>query len=73
MNCNICGKPIILIPSAQERSKNDLNGNPPSYFINLFRIHTECLINKRNGDTIELMRRIDNETNTKKRRNYSTC
>ena len=73
MNCSICNKPIILIPSAQDRAKNDLNGNPPSYFISLFRTHTECLINKRNEDTIELMRRINNETNTKKRRNYSTC
>lgn len=64
MNCNICDKPIILIPSAQERSKNDLNGNPPGYFISLFRTHSECLINKRNKDTVKLMRKINHEAKT---------
>lgn len=56
MNCTICGKPITLVPSAQERAKK--YGETPSYYIQLFTEHSNCTINKRNEDVISLMRRL---------------
>lgn len=58
MNCTLCGKPIQLVPSAAERAAKDLSGKPASYYTNLFREHTECLLNKRAQDTQELMRKF---------------
>ena len=57
MNCSICGKKIILVPSAKERAKR--YGGKPSDYTKLFTEHHECLIQKREQDTIELMRRIN--------------
>lgn len=57
MNCSICGKKIILVPSAKERAKR--YGGKPSDYTNLFTEHSECLIQKREQDTIKLMRRIN--------------
>ena len=54
--CNICNKPIILVPSAAERTKK-YGGTPKSY-TDLFTSHTECFIAKRNADTVSLMRKI---------------
>lgn len=61
MKCDICGKPIVLVPSAAERAATDKAGRPASYFAGLFRTHAECAINKRNADTSELMRRLRNQ------------
>ena len=58
MNCSICGKKIILVPSAKERAKR--YGGKPSDYSKLFTEHSECLIQKREKDTIKLMRRKDN-------------
>ena len=53
-NCNICNKPIILVPSAQERAKK--YGGKPSDYTKLFTTHSDCFIQKRDQDTLELMR-----------------
>ena len=58
MNCSICGKKIILVPSAKERAKR--YGGKPSDYSKLFTEHSECLIQKREKDTIKLMHRKDN-------------
>lgn len=56
VNCTICGKPIVLVPSAQERAARV--GGSPSDYVKLFREHGQCVIDKRNKETSELMRRI---------------
>ena len=61
MKCTICKKEILLVPSAKERSNK--YGENPSYYINLFTTHSKCFINKRNNDTIELIRKINLERN----------
>ena len=54
--CTECGKPIILVPSANERAKNV--GGKPSDYLSIFTMHSECELKKRsNGDT-ELIRRL---------------
>lgn len=55
MNCTICGKPVVLVPSAKERAKT--YGETPAFYTNLFKSHAECQIRKRNEDTAELMKR----------------
>ncbi len=56
MNCSICCKPIILIPSAAERAKKV--GGKPSDYTALFTEHSECALKKRKADTLELMHRL---------------
>lgn len=46
-NCTICGKPIILIPSAKERAAKDVTGKSAEYYRNLFTEHSECTLAKR--------------------------
>lgn len=55
MNCSHCGKKIVLIPSAQERARK--YGGKPSDYTELFTIHAQCQIEKRNAMALELMRR----------------
>ena len=55
MNCSICGKPIILIPSAAERAKK--YGGRPSDYTKLFTTHSACALQKREADTLALMRK----------------
>lgn len=59
MNCSICGKPVVLSPSATERSQRF--GQPPSFYTNLFTSHSSCFIEKRKADTVDLMRRVTTE------------
>ncbi len=61
MNCTICGKPIILVPSAAERAEK--SGKPASYYTQLFTTHSECFIKKRNSETVKLMRKITKKRN----------
>lgn len=56
MNCTICGKPIVLVPSAAERAAKDVTGKPASYFTSLFTEHSLCAVRKRQADTLALMR-----------------
>lgn len=55
MNCSICGKPIVLVPSAKERARK--YGGSPSDYVRMFTAHSECTIIKREADVLELMRR----------------
>lgn len=57
MDCIHCNKPIILVPSAEERAAKDIAGNSVAHYNKLFREHTECALLKREEDTIALMRR----------------
>jgi len=59
MNCTICGKLIVLVPSAAERAAKDITGKPASYYSSLFRQHSECLLTKRAEDTTALMRKLN--------------
>lgn len=55
-NCTICGKRIVLVPSAQERAQR-YGGTAESY-TKLFTTHSDCLIERRESETIALMRSI---------------
>ncbi len=54
-NCTICSKPIVLVPSAEERAKK--YGGKPSDYTKLFTEHSECVVAKREAETLELIRR----------------
>lgn len=56
MNCKICGKPIVLAPSANERAAKDVTGKSAAYYTSLFTEHSQCTLDKRNEDTSALMR-----------------
>lgn len=58
MNCTICGKPIVLVPSAAERAAKDVTGKSAAYYTSLFRQHSGGLLAKRAEDTTALMKRI---------------
>lgn len=60
MNCAICSKPIVLVPSAKERAAK--YGGSPSDYTKLFTTHSECFVAKREREAVELMRRIRDET-----------
>lgn len=61
MNCSICARPIVLSPSAAERAKK--YGKAPEFYTKLFTVHADCLIAKRNADTLKLMQRIKEAPN----------
>lgn len=56
MNCTICNKPVVLIPSASERARQF--GGKPEDYTKLFTEHAECLIAKRSRESSELMARM---------------
>lgn len=43
--CTICGEPIHLTPTAEERAK--MYGNTAKYYRDLFTEHSECVLKKR--------------------------
>ena len=49
MNCTICTKPIVLVPSAAERAAKF--GGKPSDYIKLFTAHPACTVAARNQPT----------------------
>jgi hypothetical protein len=53
MNCEICGKPVVLVPSAAERAAK-YGGTPESYTAK-FPTHVDCFLAKRKKDTSELI------------------
>lgn len=57
MNCKLCGKPVVLVPSAAERVKKDPDGWTAKQYIEHFDTHSACTLRKREEDTIALMRR----------------
>lgn len=56
MNCSICGSPVVLVPSAQERAKKF--GGLPGDYTRLFTAHADCILRKRAAETSALMKRI---------------
>lgn len=62
MNCTICGNPIVLEPSAEERAARDTTGKTAEYYRSLFTEHAECSLRKRQEDTAVLMRKLSEES-----------
>jgi len=60
VNCSICHKPIVLVPSATERATKF--GGRPSDYTKLFTAHAGCQIDKRNRETSELIKRLGQVT-----------
>ncbi len=58
MKCTICGKNIVLIPSAKERAAK--YGGKPADYTALFTEHAACTVEKRERETLELIRRTKN-------------
>ena len=58
MNCSLCGEPIVLIPSAEERARKDVTGKTPAYYRSLFTSHAACELKKREEDTLVLIRSL---------------
>lgn len=56
MNCTICGKPVVLVPSAAERAAK--TGETAAFYTRLFTSHSDCFLAKRRRETSELMRKI---------------
>jgi hypothetical protein len=55
MDCTICGNPIVLMPSANERARR--YGGSPSDYTKLFTTHPRCAIEKRAADVRDLIER----------------
>ena len=51
MNCTICGKPIVLVPSAEERARK--YGGKPEDFTKLFTAHTDCFLREHGRDMVD--------------------
>lgn len=60
MNCTLCGKPVVLVPSAKKRAEKA--GGQPEDYTRLFTVHANCQIAKRNADTLTLMRKLNTRT-----------
>jgi hypothetical protein len=56
MNCTLCGKPVILVPSAKERAKRF--GGIPSDYTRLFQEHAECVIAHNKSEVAALIARL---------------
>ena len=59
VNCTICKKPIVLVPSATERAKR--YGGKPADYAALFQQHAACIVAKREEETLTLIRRNYNQ------------
>ena len=57
MNCRICDKPIVLVPSARERAARF--GGTPEFYTRLFTTHGSCQVAQRSLDAVETMRRLN--------------
>ena len=55
MNCRICNKAIVLVPSARERAAKF--GGTPEFYTRLFTTHGSCQVAQRSLDAVETMRR----------------
>lgn len=59
--CLICGKPIELKPSAEERARKDVTGKTASYYRNLFKTHSSCELANRSEGVRSLIKRLDKD------------
>jgi len=55
MKCTICGKPIKLVPSAEERAKKGFG--TVQYYRSLFTTHPECALKKRADEAWALIKK----------------
>lgn len=55
MICDICNKPVVLVPSAKERAKK--YGGKPSDYVRLFPRHAACQLERDRQQVRELMRK----------------
>lgn len=60
MKCQICGRPVVLVPSAKERAKK--YGGEPRDYTRLFPSHAECVLGQREVGTNELINRTRKES-----------
>ena len=58
MKSSLCGQPITLSPSAEERAAKDVTGKSAGYYRRLFTEHSECALNKRQTETSALVQFI---------------
>lgn len=63
MNCNICNKPVVLVPSARERAAKSRDGMTAADYTKLFPRHAACELAQREDQTAELCRRKTVEFN----------
>jgi DNA-binding ferritin-like protein len=56
MNCTICSKRIVLVPSAAERARKF--GGKPSDYARLFTTHAACQVAKRDQEARDLLRSL---------------
>jgi hypothetical protein len=59
VNCAICGKPIVLVPSANERARK--YGGSAQFYRDLFSEHVDCALKKRDEETLVLIRKMNQE------------
>lgn len=59
MKCNLCGKEVVLVPSAKERAAK--HGGQASDYTKLFPQHAACILTKRAADTSQLIKRMSKE------------
>ena len=59
VNCTICGNPIVLVPSADERARK--YGGSARFYRDLFSEHVDCALKKRNEETLALIRKMYQE------------
>ena len=57
MKCLLCGKEIVLVPSAAERAKKDVTGKTAEYYTKLFPRHAKCELDLREQQVSELIQR----------------
>ena len=57
MNCRICNKAIVLVPSARERAARF--GGTPEFYTRLFTAHGTCQVAQRSQTAVETMRRLN--------------
>lgn len=53
MICKYCGKPVVLVPSAEERARKDVTGKSADYYRKLFPTHASCMLQYR--DTLSAL------------------
>ena len=59
MNCEVCRKEIVLVPSATERARRC--GGRAADYTKLFTVHTECKLKRDRERVSDLIRRINEE------------
>jgi len=55
-NCSICGNKMKLFPSISERIRK--HGGTRKYYQNIFSSHNQCIVDKRNKESIELIQKM---------------